>query len=127
MSVRDRWIGWSDEARRRHLQKIVTHSRFLILPWVEVPHLASHLLGRMARSVVPEWEGAYGIRPVLLETLVERGRAGTCYRAANWIALGSTTGRGRMDRHHRRAGLAVKAVLVYPLHPRAREILRGEA
>lgn len=126
MSVRDLWIGWSDQARRRDLQRIVNHSRFLILPWVEVPHLASHVLALMARSFPPEWEQAYGIRPVLLETLVEEGRAGTCYRAANWTPLGPTTGRGRMDRHHRREGLAIKEVWVYPLRPRARERLRGE-
>jgi hypothetical protein len=126
MAVRDRWIGWSDPRRRAHLQRIVNHSRFLVLPWVSVAHLASHVLALMARQLVAEWEQAYGIRPLLLETLVARGRPGTCYRAANWIALGPTTGRGRMDRHHRREALAIKEVFVYPLHPRARELLRGE-
>lgn len=125
MAARDRWIGWDDATRRRNLQRIVNHSRFLVLPWVEVPHLASHLLAQMARRVPEAWEQTYRVRPVLLETLVERGRPGTCYRAANWIALGSTTGRGRMDRHHRREGLAPKAVFVYPLHPHAAAILRG--
>ena len=125
MAARDRWIGWDDATRCRNLQRIVNHSRFLVLPWVEVPHLASHLLAQMARRVPAAWEHAYGVRPVLLETLVERGRPGTCYRAANWIALGSTTGRGRMDRHHRREGLAPKVVFVYPLHPHAAGILRG--
>lgn len=123
MAARDRWIGWSDAGRRAHLQRIVNHSRFLILPWIEVPHLASSVLGLMARCFPGQWEQTYGVRPVLLETLVEHGQAGTCYRAANWIALGSTTGRGRMDRQHRRHGLARKHVFVYPLVPRAREIL----
>ena len=126
ITVRDRWIGWSDAQRRQALPYVVNNSRFLILPWVEVPHLASHLLGLMARRFAPEWERTYGIRPVLLQTLVEQGRAGTFYRAANCIALGPTTGRGRMDRHDRRAGLAIKEVFAYPLRPRARQLLRGE-
>lgn len=127
MAARDRWIGWSDAMRRTHLQGIVNHSRFLVLPWIEVPHLASSVLGLVARRFPGEWEQTYGVRPVLLETLVEQGHGGTCYRAANWIALGTTTGRGRMDREHRREGLAAKHVFVYPLLPRAREILRGES
>jgi len=127
MAARDRWIGWTDEVRRRHLQRIVNHSRFLILPWVRVPHLASRVLGLMARLFPRHWQRAYGIEPVLLETLVESGRAGTCYRAANWTSLGQTTGRGRMDRHHQREGLAPKQVFVYPLVAHATEILRGAA
>lgn len=125
LAVRDRWIGWDDRTRRQHLQRIVNHSRFLVLPWVDVPHLASHLLGQLARLVPGAWHEAYGVRPVLLETLVDLGRAGTCYRAANWHALGLTTGRGRMDRHHRREGLAPTQVFVYPLVPHARARLRG--
>jgi len=125
MAARDRWIDWDDATRRRHLQRLVNHSRFLVLPWVEVPHLASHLLAQMARLVPDAWQHTYGVRPVLLETLVDIGWAGTCYRAANWIALGTTAGRGRMDRHHRREGLAPKQVFVYPLLAHAREILRG--
>jgi hypothetical protein len=126
LAARDRWIGWDDRTRRQHLQRIINHSRFLVLPWVEVPHLASHLLGQLARLVPETWQATYGVRPVLLETLVDVGRAGTCYRAANWIALGTTAGRGRMDRHHRREGLAPTQIFVYPLSPHAREILRGE-
>jgi hypothetical protein len=126
LAARDRWIGWDDATRRQHLQRIVNHSRFLVLPWVVVPHLASHLLGQLARLVPGAWQAAYGVRPVLLETLVEAGRPGTCYRAANWLALGPSAGRGRMDRHHRREGLAPKAIFVYPLVAHARELLRGE-
>jgi hypothetical protein len=126
LAARDRWIGWDDRTRRQHLQQIVNHSRFLVLPWIQVPHLASHLLGHLARLTPAAWQEAYGVRPVLLETLVEVGRPGTCYRATNWLALGLTAGRGRMDRHHRREGLAPKQLFVYPLVAHAREILRGE-
>ena len=126
LAARDRWIGWDDGTRGRHLQRIVNHSRFLVLPWVEVPHLASHLLGQLARLTPGAWHEAYGVRPVLLETLVEIGRPGTCYRAANWLALGTSAGRGRMDRHHRRQGLAPKQIFVYPLVAHARALLRGE-
>ena len=127
MAARDRWIGWTDPTRRQNLQRIVNHSRFLVVPWVRVAHLASRVLGLMARVFPADWQRAYGLEPVLVETLVESGRVGTCYRAANWTWLGETTGRGRMDRHHRRAGLARKQVFVYPLVPAAWEILRGEA
>ena len=126
MAVRDRWIGWTEQARRAGLQRIVSNSRFLILPWVHIPSLASHVLGRMVRELPAHWQRAYGVEPVLIETLVEAGRAGTCYRAANWIALGQTTGRGRMDRRHQRHGVARKQVLVYPLSARATETLRQE-
>jgi hypothetical protein len=125
MAVRDRFIGWSEERRRANLQRIVNHSRFLVLPWVRVPHLASRVLGLMVRRLPSDWERAYGIEPVLIETLVEAGRAGTCYRAANWTYLGETTGRGRSDRHHRREGLARKKVFVYPMVKRATEVLSG--
>ncbi len=126
LAARDRWIGWDDRTRAQRLQRIVNHSRFLVLPWVAVPHLASHLLGQLARLVPGAWHEAYGVHPVLLETLVEVGRPGTCYRAANWIAVGTSAGRGRMDRHHRREGLAPKQIFVYPVVAHAREILRGE-
>jgi len=126
MAVRDRWIGWTDQARRRHLQRIVSNSRFLIVPWVHIASLASRVLALMARHLPADWRRAYGIEPVLVETLVEAGRSGTCYRAANWIALGQTTGRGRMDRHHQRQGFARKQVFVYPLVARATERLRGD-
>ena len=127
MAARDGWIGWNDVQRARALQRIVNNSRFLLLPWVEVHNLASAVLARAARQLPGDWEAAYALRPLLLETLVDSARfAGTCYRAANWVALGTTTGRGRMDRAHRRHGRAPKAVFVYPLHRDARERLRGE-
>jgi len=127
MAVRDRWIGWSDAQRGTQLQRVVQNSRFLILPWVEVRHLASHVLAQVARVVRVDWPEAYGVEPVLLETLVDELRfAGTCYRAGNWTALGTTQGRGRMDRENRRAGRAPKRVFVYPLVRHARAILRGE-
>jgi len=116
MAVRDRWIGWSAAERARNLVLIVNNSRFLILPWVRVKGLASKILARCARQLPDDWERRYGYRPLLLETLVDARRfAGTCYRAANWIALGETRGRGRMDRHHEADGSARKLVLVYPL------------
>jgi len=124
MAPRDQWIGWNDEQRRRNLQKIISNSRFLLLPWVLVKNLASFILARALRQVVDDWESMYGIRPVLVETLVDRERfKGTCYKAANWIHLGATTGRGRMDRENRRQGLWPKDIHVYPLTGRFREKL----
>ncbi|MBI4875827.1 MAG: DUF4338 domain-containing protein [Acidobacteria bacterium] len=116
MAVRDRWIGWSAEERMRNLPFIVNNSRFLILPWVRVKGLASKILAHCARQLPADWERRYGYRPLLLETLVDQQRfAGTCYRAANWILLGETQGRGRMDRYHQADGSARKLVFVYPL------------
>jgi hypothetical protein len=127
MAVRDRWIGWSDEERRRNLQRVVNNSRFLRLPWVEVRYLASSVLSLVARRLPSDWEAAYGVRPLLLETLVESKRhTGACYRAANWIELGTTRGRGRMDRERKREGASPKTVLVYPLVREARKRLRGD-
>lgn len=127
IGVRDQWIGWSDAVRRQNLQRVVQNSRFLLLPWVEVRNLASSVLGQLARECPADWQRAYGVRPLLLETLVDKERyRGTCYRAANWIELGATRGRGRMDRHHQREGACPKGVFVYPLTPTARHRLRGE-
>jgi hypothetical protein len=125
MAVRDRWIGWSDTARRARLQRVVQHSRFVILPWFRVRGLASHILGGLARAVRKDWPESYAIEPLLLESLVDPRFSGTAYRAANWIELGSTTGRGRMDRTHARHGAAPKRVFVYPLVRHARAILCG--
>jgi hypothetical protein len=128
MAARDAWIGWSDGERTRNLQLIVNNSRFLILPWVRVKGLASKILARCTRQLPRDWEKLYGYRPLLLETLVDAGRfRGTCYRAANWIALGQTTGRGRMDREHAAHGEAVKDLYVYPLCRHAAERLRSAA
>lgn len=124
MARRDNWIGWSERQRRENLQYIVNQSRFLILPWVRVQGLASKILSRSARRLGEDWEEAYGYRPLLLETLVDTVRfRGTCYRAANWIGLGSTSGRGRADRRHCRHGEAPKEIYVYPLVGRARHLL----
>ena len=105
MAARDRWIGWTADPPARNLQFIVNNSRFLILPWVEVKALASAILARSARQVPHDGCQHYGYTPLLLETLVDVTRFnGTCYRAANWIALGETSGKGRMDRHHKARG-----------------------
>jgi hypothetical protein len=125
IAVRDQWIGWDDRQRLKGLQRIVQNSRFLILPWVRVSNLASAVLAQMARQIANDWQIRYGARPLLAETLVDPARfSGTCYRAANWIHLGQTSGRGRMDRGHNRHGAAPKEVFVYPLCRKAREKLR---
>lgn len=127
MAARDRWIGWDEAARKRNLQKIVSNSRFLILPWVQIRNLASTILSMAVRRIGSDWRARYAIDPVLAETLVDGQRfGGTCYRAANWIALGQTTGRGRMDREHRRESLMPKTLLVYPLVPDACRQLRQD-
>ena len=125
VEARDRWIGWSREARRNHLHRVIGNSRFLILPQARVPHLASQVLGLVLRQVGGDWQERYGYEPWLVETFVEAERfAGTCYRAANWIEVGQTAGRGRQDRAHT-GRQPVKRVLIYPLRERAREELGG--
>lgn len=99
MAPRDRYIGWSEAARMAGLASVISNSRFLVLPWVRIPNLASHVLSQAADRIKRDWPVRYGVQPLLLETLVDRSRyAGTCYRAANWISVGLTQGRGRMDR-----------------------------
>jgi len=120
LGPRDRFIGWSAAARRRNLRYLAYNTRFLILPWVAVPHLASHLLGRIARTIAADWTALYGHPVYYLETFVDPQRfRGTCYRAANWVSLGLTTGRGQADQTHR-PNRPRKAVLGYPLTPRFR-------
>ena len=127
MRARDQWIGWDEEQRKRGLQQILCNSRFLILPWVRVPHLASHVLAKAAHRIVADWQAGYRVTPILLETLVDPARyRGTCYRAANWIEVGATSGRGRDDRHHRRHGAAPKKLWLYPLSADTQERLRGD-
>lgn len=124
MAARDRWIGWSEAQRNTHLAEVVQHSRFLLLPWVQIPNLASHTLALAARQLPGDWQERFGVRPLLLETLVDATRyLGTCYRAANWIALGETTGRGRQDRDHQKHGSAPKRIFVFPLAGDARRRL----
>jgi hypothetical protein len=123
LGARDRFIGWSAEARRKNIRFIAYNPRYLILPWVSVPHLASHVLGRMARVLVEDWERVYGHRLYFLETFVDPQRhRGTCYRAANWQLLGRTTGRGKDDQTGR-PNRSIKQVLGYPLSRRFRERL----
>lgn len=125
MQARDRWIGWDDATRRQNLARVVSNSRFLILPWVRVRNLASTILSRSARRLRADWRERYGVEPLLLETLVDASRfGGGCYRASNWLELGETTGRGRMDRQHRRHGAAPKRLFVRRLVRGARRRLR---
>ncbi len=123
LASRDRFIGWDQQARRRNIHLIAYNSRFLILPWVRVPHLASHILGRMARQMPTDWQGVYAHPVHLLETFVDPERfAGTCYRAANWIVVGKTTGRGK-NSNSDQPNRSIKDVLVLPLHRRFRQLL----
>jgi hypothetical protein len=125
LGPRDRFIGWSTEARRRNIGFLAYNSRFLILPWIEVPNLASHLLGRMAKQLPADWERIYGHPIYYLETFVDPGRfRGTCYRAANWIHLGLTTGRGK-DAPTKQPNRPRKEILGYPLSLRFRPLLCG--
>jgi uncharacterized protein DUF4338 len=127
LGSRDRFIGWSAETRRRNIRFLAYNTRFLILPWVQVPHLASHILSRMARRLSADWERVYRHPIYFLETFVDPERfRGTCYRAANWVVLGRTTGRGKDD-HTNRPNRSLKEVLGYPLTPRFRELLQGGA
>jgi hypothetical protein len=120
---RDAFIGWTAGQRQANLGRVANNSRFLILPWVRVPELASHILGRVARRIAADWLARYGRPVALLETFVERDRfRGSCYRAANWIGVGQTQGRTRQDREHRLQA-PVKDVLVYPLQADFREEL----
>jgi hypothetical protein len=123
LQARDEWIGWCPKARVQNLPKVLANSRFLILPTVEVPNLASHVLGLAARQVVQDWPARYGVTPVLLESFVDECcYQGTCYRAANWHRLGVTAGRGRQDAKNRCA-VGRKAIYVLPLHGSWREAL----
>jgi len=115
LGSRDRFIGWSAAARLKNIRLLAYNTRFLILPWVRVPHLASHLLGRIARQLSGDWEQCYGHPIHFLETFVDPARfRGTCYRAANWVYLGLTTGRGK-DAPTDQPTRPVKEVLGYPL------------
>jgi hypothetical protein len=123
LGSRDRYIGWSAEARRRNIRFIAYNTRFLILPWVRVPHLASHLLGRMAAMLSDDWQRMYSHPIYFAETFIDPGRfRGTCYRAANWQLLGITTGRGKNDRTNK-PNRPIKEILGLPLTPRFREYL----
>ena len=123
MGPRDRFIGWTPAVRRRNLHLLAYNTRFLILPWVRVPHLASHILGRIARRLSADWMAKYGHALYLLETFVERDRhRGICYQAANWTWVGQTRGRTRNDRAHT-LHAPLKDIYLYPLQRDFREAL----
>ena len=114
VAVRDAWLGWTSIERQRFRYRVVANSRFLILPGVRVPHLASHALSLAMRRLPEDWRRRFGYAPVLVETFVTPPWRGTCYQAANWINLGETTGDGRQDRQYAKEG-TVRRVFVYPL------------
>jgi hypothetical protein len=123
LASRDRFIGWSAEVRKRNLHLLAYNTRFLLLPWVTVPHLASHILGRIAKLVPRDWQELYAHPIYWLETFVDPARfKGTCYRAANWLVLGRTTGRGK-NAPSKTARYPVKEVLALPLTRRFRQLL----
>jgi len=123
LGSRDRYIGWSAEARRLNIRFIAYNTRFLILPWIRVPHLASHILGRAAGALPADWERMYSHPVYFAETFIDPGRfRGTCYRAANWVLMGRTTGRGKASNSYT-PNRSIKEVLGYPLTPRFRELL----
>ena len=124
LGARDKWIGWSDATRQKMLSRVVNNSRFLILPGVRVDNLASHVLGLALSRLAADWEARYKITPLLVETFVDTSKyRGTCYRAANWVLLGQTKGRGRQD-VKRLHGKTVKDIWAYPLHPQFLSLLR---
>lgn len=123
LGSRDRYIGWSIEARKRNIRLIAYNTRFLILPWVRTPHLASHILSRVTAALSRDWEQLYGHPICFAETFIDPERfRGTCYRAANWVLLGRTTGRGKDDLTHRQ-NRTIKEVYGLPLARRFRELL----
>ena len=123
LGARDRFIGWSAEARRRNIRFLAYNPRFLIVPYVQVKHLASHILGEMAHRISTDWEWVYGHPIYFLKTFVDPERhRGTCYRAANWVVMGRTTGRGK-NCPNKRPNRSIKEVLGYPLTPRFRRLL----
>ena len=130
LKARDQWIGWDREQCNLRRELILNNRRFLILPWIRVPNLASHILSLASRKVQHDFEARYGYRPLLLETFVDCERFnGGCYRAANWIDVGLTSGRGRNDRTRQRERtrngppLPVKQIWLYPLHRKAQQRL----
>jgi hypothetical protein len=127
VACRDHFIGWSSLTRSKNLFLIVNNTRFLILPWIRISHLASHLLSQNINVLLSDWFKRYRYAPVLLETFVDEERfSGASYKAANWLGIGRTQGRGKNDRDHQKA-LPVKEVFVYPLKKNFREILNDES
>jgi len=127
IGCRDRFIGWSAHSRKEHIHLLAYNTRFLILPWVRVDCAASHILARMAKIVCQDWQTIYSHGIYFLETFVNKQHfAGTCYKAANWIYLGDTTGRGKNDQTNK-ANRSIKAVWGYPLSKHFRTLLSSEA
>jgi len=127
IAPRDEWIGWSAEQRKKNLHRVVNNARFLVLPWFRIKNLATKVLAMAARQLPDDWHNRYGYRPALLETFVEVDRfQGTCYKAANWLCLGVTKGRGRNDVFHQPSREPVKSIWVHPLCRRFREVLCGQ-
>jgi len=123
VACRDRMIGWSDDVRQKNLNKVIDNVRFLILPWVRIEHLASKVLSANIRTLKRDWPHFYREPALLLETFVDTEKfSGTCYRAANWMCIGKTKGRGKYDRYTRCLS-SVKAVFLYPLNKKFRELL----
>lgn len=123
VAPRDHFIGWTHQQRLHNLPRVVNNARFLILPWITSKNLASRILAANAKRLSQDWQTRYGYTPVLLETYVEQARfRGTCYKAANWIHVGQTQGRGKLDRYERRS-LPVKEIFLYPLHKDFRKAL----
>ena len=123
LKERERFIGWSEEQRQRNLQLVVNNARFLVLPWIESKGLASKILSKAARQLPNDWLQRYGFRPVLMETFVEFERhLGTCYKAANWINIGRTAGRGKKSSSHKQL-IPVKDIWLYPLHKKFANLL----
>ena len=124
IAPRDQWIGWTSQQRQRNLHLVLNNARFLILPWVQLRNLASRILAAAAKQLPKDWEIQYGYRPLLLETFVERDRfPGTSYRAANWMYVGQTQGRGKLEKRNRRV-TPIKNIFLYPLHKQFRTKLQ---
>jgi Domain of unknown function (DUF4338) len=123
LKLRDRYLGWTNQARERNVKLLAYNTRFLILPWIQTPHLASHILGRMAKIVPRDWHRLYAHPIYWLETFVDTSRfQGTCYRAANWVEIGTTQGRGHRAPTFEQTR-PIKKMLAFPLHRKFREIL----
>jgi hypothetical protein len=125
LAPREKWIGWSANDKKHRLRLIVNNSRFLLFPWIRVHNLASRVLSLVSKRIQQDWLNEYCYAPVLMETFVEPPNVGTIYKAANWVYLGETQGRGRNDRYNENA-LSRKAIFVYPLQRDFREVLLGE-
>lgn len=124
VGARDRFVGWNEMQKARALQYVANNTRFLVLPWVRVRGLASHLLSQLARRLSTDWQLKYGHPIHLLESFVDRTRfRGTCYQAANWLCVGQTRGRGRQGRDPQRSTASVKDIYLYPLHEQFRQRL----